>query len=239
MTNIVILTGAGMSAESGLSTFRDADGRWENIKVEEVCSAEGFARSPYKVHDFYDARRAQLATVLPNAAHVALARLEAEWRDRSRGEFTVVTQNVDDLHERAGSRNLLHMHGELGSARCVSCNRSFYWERDLPVAEDCPVCDEAALRPDVAMFGEAPYHRHKIDTLVSKADIFVSIGSSGVVYPAAGLVQAAKRNEAVTIEVNLRPTDNPNFQHVYAGLATEQVPRLTHDLIACRYSAPF
>lgn len=239
MTNIVILTGAGISAESGLVTFRDADGLWENANVEDLCSAEGFARNPYKVHDFYDARRAQLASASPNPAHVALAELETIWREQRRGDFTLVTQNVDNLHELGGSRNVLHMHGELASARCVSCGRSFYWERDLAVAEDCPACDEAALRPDVVMFGEPPYHRLRVESLVALSQIFIAIGTSGAVHPAAGLVQSASRNGAVTVEVNLRPTGNDDFQHVYAGAATEQVPRLVRDLVTGVYSSPF
>ncbi|MFZ3485011.1 Sir2 family NAD-dependent protein deacetylase [Sphingomonas sp. 3-13AW] len=155
MTNIMILTGAGISAESGLSTFRDTEGLWENHAVEAVCSAEGSATNPYPVHAFYDARRGQLPLVSPNPAHVALAELEAAWIDEQRGQFTLVTQNVDDLHERGGSRDVLHIHGELASALCISCGARFPWKRDLLVAQDCPVCDDGALRPDVVLFGEA------------------------------------------------------------------------------------
>ena len=239
MTNILILTGAGISAESGLSTFRDTEGLWKNHAVEEVCSAAGLATNPYQVHAFYDARRAQLPLVSPNPSHIALAELEAQWIGQQRGQFTLCTQNVDDLHERGGSRNVLHVHGELASALCMSCGQRFMWKQDLPVAEDCPVCDEGALRPDVVLFGEAPYHRWKVEDRVARCDVFIAIGTSGNVHPAAGLVRLARQSGAETIEVNLRPTANADFRHVYEGPASRQVSRLVQDLLARTYCTPF
>ena len=223
--NIVILTGAGVSAESGLATFRGPDGLWEGHRVEDVATPEAFARDPALVHSFYDARRARLEEVEPNAAHRALARLDAEWP----GELLIVTQNVDDLHERAGAKRLLHMHGELTSGWCIACNQRFPWEgpmspraaRPEPVeglsssadsgegqsfdklrtnGNICPVCaTEGQVRPDIVWFGEMPYEMERIDEALMKADLFVSIGTSGAVYPAAGFVQTAKYCGARTL----------------------------------------
>src|SRR5881628_3504226 len=179
--NIVILTGAGISAESGLATFRGLDGLWEGHRVEDVATPEAFRRDPALVHAFYDARRAKLGTVQPNAAHLALARLDAEWP----GELLIVTQNVDDLHERAGATRLLHMHGELQSALCAACGVRTEWNGDLPPEEVCPNCDTPALRPDIVFFGEMPYEMERIEQALANADLFVSIGTSGAVYPAA------------------------------------------------------
>src|SRR3954453_20398637 len=184
--NIVILTGAGVSAESGLATFRGPDGLWEGHRVEDVCTPEAFRRDPALVQAFYDARRARLKEVEPNAAHRALARLDAEWP----GELLIVTQNVDDLHERAGARRVLHMHGELKSAWCLACDTRTPWEEDLGDHPLCPACGVAGrLRPDIVWFGEMPYEMERIDRALMGADLFVSIGTSGAVFPPAAFRQ--------------------------------------------------
>jgi NAD-dependent deacetylase len=203
IANIVILTGAGISAESGLATFRGPEGLWEGHRVEDVATPEAFARDPVLVQRFYDARRANLATVEPNAAHRALARLDSEWP----GELLIVTQNVDDLHERAGAKRLLHMHGELKSAWCLACDARVAWDDGLGDGPDCPNCNAAgALRPDIVWFGEMPYEMDRIDDALRNADLFVSIGTSGNVYPAAGFVQTAAYVGARTLEMNLEPS---------------------------------
>lgn len=200
--NIVILTGAGVSAESGVPTFRGPDGLWEGHRVEDVATPGAFRRDPVLVQRFYDDRRAALAGVTPNAAHLALARLDAEWP----GELLLVTQNVDDLHERAGSRRLVHMHGELKRALCTACGAAPACEGALSGAPACPRCGAAALRPDIVWFGEMPYHMAAIETAIAAADLFVSIGTSGAVYPAAGFVMAARDVGARTLELNLDPS---------------------------------
>ena len=187
-TSIVILTGAGISAESGLATFRGPGGLWEGHRVEDVCTPEALAADPVLVHRFYDARRAALATVEPNPAHLALARLDAAWR----GELLIVTQNVDDLHERAAARRLIHMHGELQSALCAACGARSRWTHDLPPGACCAACGAPALRPDIVFFGEMPYATEAIEAALASCDLFVSIGTSGAVYPAAGFVQSAR-----------------------------------------------
>ena len=201
--NIVVLTGAGISAESGLATFRGPDGLWEGHRVEDVATPQAFRRDPDLVHAFYDARRARLKAVEPNAAHRALARLDSEWP----GGLLIVTQNVDDLHERAGARRLLHMHGELRSAWCLDCDARMPWEADLSSGPACPACGERGrLRPDIVWFGEMPYEMERIDRALLDADLFVSIGTSGAVYPAAGFVQTARDAGARTLELNLEPS---------------------------------
>ncbi|MBI1985475.1 MAG: NAD-dependent deacylase, partial [Rhodospirillales bacterium] len=182
---IVILTGAGISKESGLATFRDADGIWATVRIEDVATPDAFARDPVRVHAFYNARRARLASgdVKPNAAHFSLARLESEWP----GEVLVVTQNIDDLHERAGSRNVVHMHGELLKARCQTCGDVVPWRDDLGVGLTCSACGVAGgMRPHVVWFGEMPFDMERIDAALDRCALFVSIGTSGAVYPAAG-----------------------------------------------------
>ncbi|MBO9621521.1 MAG: NAD-dependent deacylase [Sphingomonas sp.] len=201
--NIVILTGAGVSAESGVATFRGPGGLWEGHRVEEVCTPQALAHGPELVHRFYDERRAKLASVEPNAAHRALARLDAEWP----GALLLVTQNVDDLHERAGSRRLVHMHGELKSALCAACGIREPWEDSLPPGTECPDCGTPALRPDIVFFGEMPYHMETIERALAEADLFVSIGTSGAVYPAAGFVRTARYHGAATLELNLDPSE--------------------------------
>jgi NAD-dependent deacetylase len=206
---VVVLTGAGISAESGVPTFRDAAGLWEGHRVEDVASPEAFQEQPHVVHRFYDARRAALAGVEPNAAHRALARLEQHLDTR----LLVVTQNVDDLHERAGSRRVLHMHGELRSAWCVACDDRSPWTDDLADGPACPTCGEPALRPDVVWFGEVPYGMDLIEDALGSADLFVSIGTSGQVYPAAGFVRTARRWGARTLELNLEPSSASSLFH--------------------------
>ncbi|MBB5712006.1 NAD-dependent deacylase [Sphingomonas xinjiangensis] len=203
LQNIVILTGAGVSAESGVATFRGPGGLWEGHRVEDVCTPEALLRQPELVHRFYDERRAGVSGVQPNPAHQALARLDTEWP----GALMLVTQNVDDLHERAGSTRMLHMHGELMSALCASCGTRTRWEAALPPGTSCTSCHAPALRPDIVFFGEMPYHMDAIEAALANADLFVSIGTSGAVYPAAGFVRTAKHHGAQTLELNLDPSD--------------------------------
>jgi NAD-dependent deacetylase len=228
--NIVVLTGAGISAESGLATFRGADGLWEGHRVEDVATPEAFRRDPALVQAFYDARRARLKEVEPNAAHRALARLDAEWT----GDLLLVTQNVDDLHERAGSTRLLHMHGELKSAWCLACDARVPWEAELSHGPPCPACGNAGrLRPDIVWFGEMPYDMDRIDRALSDADLFVSIGTSGNVYPAAGFVQTARYCGAHTLEMNLEPSmGSIFFDESRTGPASRLVPSWVEGVLA-------
>ncbi|MHA6718828.1 NAD-dependent deacylase [Sphingomonas sp. RS6] len=227
--NLVILTGAGVSAESGVATFRGPGGLWEGHRVEDVCTPEALAAHPALVHRFYDLRRAALATVQPNAAHRALARLDAEWP----GELLIVTQNVDDLHERAGATRLLHMHGELLSALCPACGIRERWTDALPPATECPNCGTPALRPDIVFFGEMPYQMDRIEAALTTADLFVSIGTSGAVYPAAGFVQTARHYGAATLEMNLDPSAGSHwFDESRMGPAGTLVPEWVDQLLA-------
>jgi len=225
---IVILTGAGISAESGLATFRGAGGLWAGHPIEEVATPEGFARDPGLVHRFYNERRAQLEEVAPNPAHVALAELERAWP----GEFLLVTQNVDDLHERAGSRKLIHMHGELAKARCRRCEQVFPWTGATAEDTPCPACGRTrALRPHIVWFGEMPFELERIGQALAACGRFIAIGTSGNVYPAAGFV-AAVGPGARTLEVNLEPSLVVDaFQQRITGKAGECVPRLVRDLL--------
>jgi NAD-dependent deacetylase len=227
--NIVVLTGAGISAESGLATFRGPEGLWEGHRVEDVATPEAFRRDPVLVHRFYDARRANLATVIPNAAHEALARLDAEWP----GELLIVTQNVDDLHERAGARRLLHMHGELNSAWCRACDARMKWTGEMGHGPACLGCGRAGgLRPDIVWFGEMPYDMERIDRALMDADLFVSIGTSGNVYPAAGFVQTARYVGARTLEMNLEPSlGSYLFDESRTGKAGELVPAWVEEIL--------
>jgi NAD-dependent deacetylase len=227
--NIVVLTGAGISAESGLSTFRGSDGLWEGHRVEDVATPEAFARDPELVHNFYDARRAKLAEVEPNAAHRALARLDVHWP----GEFLLITQNVDDLHERAGSKRLIHMHGENQKAWCLGCNARSRWSGPMGSAAECPACGKAGLlRPDIVWFGEMPYEMERIEQALQRCDLFVSIGTSGAVYPAAGFVQTARYCGARTLEMNLEPSlGSVFFDESRTGRASELVPQWVDELL--------
>ncbi|KAA1421760.1 NAD-dependent deacylase [Nocardioides humilatus] len=225
---IVVLTGAGISAESGVPTFRDADGLWEGHRVEDVATPEGFAADPATVQRFYDDRRAALAGVAPNPAHVALAELEKTFGD----DFMLVTQNIDDLHERGGSRRVVHMHGELLSALCVDCHRRSRWEGPLLGAAACIHCQYGELRPDVVWFGEMPYFMDDIFEALSGCDLFVSIGTSGAVYPAAGFVQQARAFGARTLEINLEPSEGTHFFHeARHGRAGDLVPVWVGELV--------
>lgn len=226
--NIVILTGAGVSAESGVATFRGPGGLWEGHRVEDVCTPEALAHDPELVHRFYDARRAKLATVEPNAAHAALARLDAQWP----GELLLVTQNVDDLHERAGSKRLIHMHGELSSALCAECDARKPWTDSLPPRTHCLVCGAPSLRPDIVFFGEMPYRMDSIEAAISRADLFVSIGTSGAIYPAAGFVRTARYHGADTLELNLdRSEGSAWFAESRLGPAGALVPQWVDSLL--------
>ncbi len=226
---IVVLTGAGISAESGVPTFRASDGLWEGHRVEDVATPEAYAADPAVVQAFYDARRAFLADVEPNAAHLALARLEAAYGD----DLLVVTQNVDDLHERAGSARVLHMHGELLSAWCTDCDGRHRWSASLLDGPACPGCGAPALRPDIVWFGEVPYRMSEIETALVGADLFVSIGTSGAVYPAAGFVQLAAAFGARTLELNLdRSEGTAYFRESRQGPASVLVPAWVDDLLA-------
>lgn len=228
--NIVILTGAGVSAESGLATFRGPDGLWEGHRVEDVCTPEAYRRDPALVHAFYDARRAKLGTVEPNPAHEALSRLDREWS----GNLLLVTQNVDDLHERAGSKRLLHMHGELMSGWCLACDKRLAWPGPMGEEASCPECTTAGhVRPDIVWFGEMPYGMEGIDAAVQRCDLFVSIGTSGAVYPAAGFVQTARYCGAKTLEMNLEPSlGSYLFDETRTGPAGELVPAWVDEMLS-------
>lgn len=227
MKNYVILTGAGISAESGLGTFRDKDGIWTKYPLEDLATPEGFARNPDFVHGFYNDRRAQLKTARAHAGHRALADLEHAVLEAG-NTFTLVTQNVDNLHEQAGSSedNLIHMHGELARARCTSCGVSYAYVGALSVASACLTCEAVgAMRPDVVWFGEMPLEMDRIEAALGGCDVFVSIGTSGDVYPAAGFAQMARAFGARTIELNLEPSSNAQiFDASIYGLASKIVP---------------
>jgi len=227
---IVVLTGAGLSAESGLSTFRDPSGIWSKYDWRDVATPEGFARNPKLVHDFYNMRRRAHRDVEPNAAHVALARLEREHK----GRVTVVTQNVDALHEAAGSRRLIHMHGEALKALCGHCGDRRPWSGDMSEETRCTSCDEpGGMRPDVVWFGETPYRMDEIGRLLTACDLFVSIGTSGHVYPAAGFAALAHKTGARTVELNLEPSEvASDFDEAIYGRATEIVPAFVDALLA-------
>lgn len=226
--NIVILTGAGVSAESGLETFRASDGTWNQFKVEDVCTPEALARDPALVHRFYDLRREALAGVVPNAAHEALARLERSWP----GDLLLVTQNVDDLHERACSQAVLHMHGALSSALCAACEHRLPWQGSMPPGSVCPACASPSLRPDIVFFGEMPYEMDRIEQALSRASLFVSIGTSGAVYPAAGFVRMASACGAGTLELNLEPSAGSGwFDECRHGPASQLVPEWVEALL--------
>jgi NAD-dependent deacetylase len=223
--NIVILTGAGISAESGLKTFRAEDGLWEDHRVEDVATPQAFRRDPDLVQRFYDARRAGVQAARPNAAHHALARLDREWPNDAGASLLIVTQNIDDLHERAGAGRVLHMHGESLSAWCTACDARHRWTGTLLAGPPCPACGTPALRPDIVWFGESPYGMDRIFAALARADLFVSIGTSGAVYPAAGFVQQAKAHGARTLELNLeRSEGSPWFDESRLGPASELVP---------------
>jgi len=233
--SIVILTGAGISKESGLDTFRDADGLWSKVRIEDVATPEAYARDPEHVLEFYNMRRASMTrgNVKPNAAHAALARLERDWP----ADVLVVTQNIDDLHEQAGSENLLHMHGEMLKARCAECHNVVEWRDKLTVLDSCHACGTIGrMRPHVVWFGEMPLYMEEIYEALDACSLFVSIGTSGNVYPAAGFVQhVAMRGQGRTVELNLEPSEGATlFAEARYGPATEVVPAFVEELLADR-----
>ncbi|MDP6414146.1 MAG: NAD-dependent protein deacylase [Gammaproteobacteria bacterium] len=220
--SIVVLTGAGISAESGIETFREKDGLWANHPVDDVATPEGFFRNPQLVYEFYNQRRRQLLSgeIKPNAAHTALAKFEHDFS----GSFLLVTQNVDNLHERAGSQNLLHMHGELLKMRCLNSKMVFDIQGDIDFDNHCRCCRSPGnLRPHIVWFGEMPFHMNQINIALEACDLFVAIGTSGNVYPASGFYQTVKIRKAHTVELNLEETGSNFDDHVY-GQATETVP---------------
>jgi len=229
--SIVILTGAGISAESGIKTFRAADGLWENHRVEDVASPEGYARDPELVQRFYNERRRQLLSdaVQANAAHRALAKLEAEFA----GEVTVVTQNIDDLHERGGSQQVIHMHGELLKMFCARSKQVYAIREDIQHGDVCACCHKPGiLRPDIVWFGEIPYHMEEIGEALSRCDLFISIGTSGNVYPAAGFVSMANQVGAHTVEINLEPSlGQSRFKEKIYGKAGDVLPKYVESLL--------
>ena len=227
--SIVILTGAGISAESGIKTFRGGDGLWENHRIEDVATPEGFYRNPELVQCFYNERRRQLKDVSPNAAHLALAELERGWP----GLFLLITQNVDDLHDRAGSVSLLHMHGELMKVRCMACSQISTWEADVFPDSVCPVCQaDGKLRPHIVWFGEMPLELNKIGESLRECNYFAAIGTSGHVYPAAGFVQWVPPY-CHTIELNLEPSlVNSAFMESRKGSATKTVPAWVREMLS-------
>lgn len=229
---IVVLTGAGISAESGVNTFRDNDGLWENHRLEDVATPQAFERNPQLVQRFYNERRAQLAHVKPNAAHSALAEFEQEFLNQPGHEFLLVTQNVDNLHERAGSRNLRHMHGELTLSHCLLCGNIARQSDDITEDSQCPSCNAEGLRPHIVWFGEMPLYMEEIYNALEQCDLFISIGTSGHVYPAAGFVDVARQCGATTIEINPEPSQVNNLfdQHIQ-GKAGTCVPQLCHKIL--------
>jgi len=230
--NIVILTGSGVSAESGVATFRDKDGLWSKYNYREVATPEGFAANPALVHEFYNERRRALADVTPNAAHVSLAELEQGLAARG-GQVTLITQNIDDLHERAGSKMILHMHGELLKAECAYCGDVRACREDLSVELVCKTCARAGgMRPHVVWFGEMPRFLDEAADAIARADLFVSIGTSGSVYPAAGFVADARALGVPAMELNLEPSENAHlFSDARYGPACEIVPQWVGEIL--------
>ena len=228
MQHIVILTGAGISAESGLGTFRDKDGLWTKYDLAEVATPEGYAADPVKVLDFYNARRRNCVGAEHNAAHEALGRLQVAFP----GQVTLVTQNIDNLHERGGASDVIHMHGEILSALCAACENRWGWTGDMSTNDACPACaTPGTVRPDIVWFGEMPYHMERIYEALAVCDLFVSIGTSGEVYPAAGFVQEAHASGAETLEINLEASGG-QFDRRRLGPATETVPGWVASLLS-------
>ncbi len=228
--NIVVLTGAGISAESGIQTFRAENGLWEGHSIEEVATPEGFLRAPEKVLNFYNQRRAELlAGIVPNPAHQALAKLANELK----GQFTLITQNIDNLHEKAASLEVIHMHGELLKARCAQCEAVIDWQKAQHSSDSCPVCQAVGkMRPHIVWFGEMPLSMDKIYARLMQADLFIAIGTSGAVYPAAGFVREAALNGVHTIEINLAPSAVENeFAEKRYGKASVLVPILVDEIL--------
>ena len=234
--HILVLTGAGISAESGIPVFRSEDGLWENHRVEDVATPEGFERNPQLVHDFYNQMRQSVKSKQPNAAHLALTKLQAQMEQRQ-GRVIIVTQNVDDLHEKAQSHDVIHMHGELNSILCTHCGKSYEWHEDCDGTTECKFCGHKTMRPDIVWFGEIPYHMDAIERAIMQCDLFIAIGTSGVVYPAAGFVSYCSRQGKPCLEFNLTPSANSGvFTHSYLGKAGTTLPAfvdyfLEHDAL--------
>lgn len=227
--NIVILTGAGISAESGLATFRSADGLWNNHRVEDVATIEAFERNPDYVHDFYNQMRPELFAAKPNAAHFAISELQQKYP----AEVNIITQNVDTLHEKAGNKNVWHIHGQINQIVCLNCGNVFETWGDICSEDECPQCKiRGMLKPNIVFFGENLLYMNKVDTLLEKCDLFISVGTSGVVYPAAGFVQIAKFAGAYTIELNMEKTSNNYFfnRHIF-GPAGTTLPQFVNELL--------
>ncbi|WP_417243345.1 NAD-dependent deacylase [Celeribacter sp.] len=224
---IFILSGAGLSAESGLKTFRAEDGLWEDHRVEDVATPEAFVRDPALVQRFYNARRAGVAAAHPNAAHVALAHLQATYD----APVHLVTQNIDDLLERAGATDVIHMHGEVTSALCGACGHRWPAPVEMAVGACCPACDAPTARPDIVWFGEIPYHMDRIHAALEASDLFVALGTSGNVYPAAGFRQLAQQSGIRTLELNLAASGVP-FDEVREGAASDVVPAWVAEVLA-------
>ncbi|GJL99525.1 MAG: NAD-dependent protein deacylase [Methyloligella sp.] len=227
---ILILTGAGLSAESGLGTFREENGIWSKYNFEEVATPEGYAADPKRCLDFYNMRRDLHHKATPNTAHKALARLEAEYP----GEVVIVTQNIDSLHEAAGSHRIIHMHGQIDRVKCNDCGTTYdYPYGTIEVNSICPSCNvQGQQRPDVVWFGEMPYDLDEIQKEIDSCFLFISIGTSGSVYPAAGFVNMARKAGAHTVELNLEPSDGAvQFHEAHQGKATEIVPRYVDKLM--------
>jgi len=230
-SSIVILTGAGISAESGIATFRGTDGTWENQRLEDVATPQAFLKNRQRVYQFYNERRRLAHLAQPNSAHLALSKLEAHCE----GKFLLVTQNVDDLHEKAGSRQIVHMHGSLNSALCLSCGARGVWQGDMDSSSSCPSCHiKGNLRPDIVWFGEMPYQMQAIENALSSCDLFISIGTSGQVYPAAQFVVLAQASGAECIELNMDPNEaySSIFHEVIIGPASEIVPTFVQSLLS-------
>lgn len=222
--HILVLTGAGISAESGIPVFRAEDGLWEQHRVEDVATPEGFARNPQLVHDFYNNMRRSVKTKEPNPAHLALTKLQAGLEARG-GTVTIVTQNIDDLHEKAHSHDIIHMHGALNSILCQHCGKSYEWHEDCDGTTECKFCHHQAMRPDIVWFGEIPYHMDAIERAIERCDLFMAIGTSGVVYPAAGFVSYCSRQGKPCLEFNLAPSANSGvFTQSFLGKAGTTLP---------------
>ncbi|MBS8228484.1 NAD-dependent deacylase [Vannielia litorea] len=227
MRPITILTGAGISAESGIATFRDPGGIWAQYDIEDVATPEAFARNPGLVLDFYNMRREKVRAAKPNAAHNALGKLQKSYP----GAVHIITQNVDNLHEKGGAE-VIHMHGAHHTALCAACGHRWPAPPTMDLHDPCPDCRQPATRPDVVWFGEVPYHMERIGEILSQTALFVSIGTSGAVYPAAGFVRHARQSGAETLELNLEPSEiTPLFDEARHGPATELVPAWVEELL--------
>lgn len=234
--NIVILTGAGISAESGLATFTGAGGLWNGHRIENVCTPDALERNPDAVCAFYDERKAEAVLAEPSPAHIALAKLERHWQNTNNDEFLLVTQNVDDLHERGGSRNIIHMHGLLNSAFCMECGWHGPRHGRLEGNRECPTCERDALRPDIVLFGEAPRHLRQIEAALEQCDLFVAIGTSGTVYPAAGFVEIANTKGAETHRFDTRLADgSQHFDNCYVGEAGQTLPNWVNEMMGDKH----